>query len=149
MKTAKQWIDESNWSDELKELFWERAGESWVQGEHLSLDGAVSDAFSWSDTPEGLQFWHEVAEGKRTDINRPVDALAGVSAGGIVWERVSTDQEYEALFRKALQSLKAEYVEDGPGWMGEGLLEGYVIGANDKVKEMNTKINDLLKKLEI
>lgn len=126
MKTAKQRVEESNWSDELKKLFWDKADEPSVQGEYLNLEQAVCGAFPWRYTPEGVQFWADVANGKRTDIDRPEN----------------TDQEYETLVRTLLQGLKGKEV-------GIGILDDdFTRGFNTGIREMNEKIDEAIKKLE-
>lgn len=132
MKTAKQWVEESNWTPELKELFWQRAGESKIRGKRPNLENVVYGAFPWSDTPEGHGFWKEVANGKRTDIDRVQN----------------TDQEYETLIRRLLLSLKGRELD----WEYGDYLDLFTFfkrGYNAGIREMNEKIDEVLKKLEI
>lgn len=146
MKTAKQWVEESNWSDELKELFWERFGfeadteflnPDAARRSFSSLQSVVNYAFAWNTTPEGAGFWKEVAEGKRTDIDRPKLLHSTVAE----MYGLPTDKEYETLMRKLLEGLKSEEESSGN--------DDFTRGFNTGIREMNEKIDEALKKLEL
>ncbi|MCK5015482.1 MAG: hypothetical protein KAS32_00255 [Candidatus Peribacteraceae bacterium] len=57
--------------DELRELFIKRTQLINVKAEtFVDLHDLVSSSFIWFDTKEGGDFWDNVAEGKRIQLNR-------------------------------------------------------------------------------
>lgn len=143
MKTAKQWVEESNWSEELKALFWERVEGPYEKEVFRSLEEAVGYAFIFGETSERADFWREVAKGKRTDIDRPAPTHAEIVEE--VDEAIAKvrDEEYEALVRKLLQGLKGKEV--GIGIFNDAFTRGY----NTGIREMKEKIDEAIEILEL
>jgi hypothetical protein len=59
----------SEWLNELPEPYRTQAiaNQEWQDYEVNRLSGAIANAFSWHDSPQGHEYWHELYDSKLRD----------------------------------------------------------------------------------
>jgi hypothetical protein len=93
MKTTEEWFNE------LNEAYKDKALKNMTdpKSEHYTLAGAISNGFSWNDTPEGKDYWNgvfrEVMYGEKFE---PKDSI--IESGLIEVKNLSKKKKSKSLF---------------------------------------------------
>ena len=75
MKTTQEWFDQ------LPEDYRDKALKNMIdpKAEHYTLAGAISNGFSWGETPEGKDYWNgvfrEVMYGEKFEPNLTIEPI--------------------------------------------------------------------------
>jgi hypothetical protein len=84
MKTTEEWFNE------LNEAYKDKALKNMTdaKAEHYTLAGAISNGFSWNDTPEGKDYWNgvfrEVMYGEKFEPILTIESKDSVIEPGLI-----------------------------------------------------------------
>ena len=108
MKTTEEWFNELNEAYKDKAL----KNMTYPKAEHFSLAGAISNGFSWNDTPEGKDYWNgvfrEIMYGEKFEPVPTIEPKDSVIESGVIEVK---DEPKKKKSQNLLEDYKNQVVE--------------------------------------